>query len=640
MCKRLICLISFVLVLVVVQPVTQAQQVENLALNPSFEEDELILDDPAWEQWATWGAEGGLNSTVEIDETEFIDGERSLRIIPTGDTNWHFIVLNLPVFVDVDKDYTVSFWAKAEEPRPLTVQIKATDNSNNAWGATDFDLTTEWAEYHYASEVLIDDVKIEFLCSGSGVPFWLDFFHIYEGEYVAGIEPGGTPRVKASAPEPADGTIHPDTWVNISWRPGVSAVSHDVYFGDNLEDVNNGAEGTFVGNQAGTFIIAGFPGFAYPDGLIPGTTYYWRIDEVNDADPNSPWKGNVWSFGIPPKTAYLPEPADSAESVSQNVELRWTQGFGAKLHTVYFGDNFEEVNSATGGSTQGTTTYNPGTLKMAKTYYWRVDEFDIVETHKGDVWSFITEGAVESLNPINGAVDVTQTPVLTWAPGLGATHEVYFGTDAASLELKSSGNLGSESYDPGQLEWDTTYYWRVDEADNANADSPWTGPLWSFTTANFLILDDFESYNDLDEVEPGSNRIYLAWIDGYDNPAINGSIVGHTDPPFAEQTIVHGGSQSMPLAYDNGVGKSEATLTLTDLRNWTENGINTLTIWFRGDSDNAAEPMYVALNGSAVVTHDNPDAVQIASWTAWDIDLTRFADQGVNLANVNTITIG
>jgi hypothetical protein len=149
-----------------------------------------------------------------------------------------------------------------------------------------------------------------------------------------------------------------------------------------------------------------------------------------------------------------------------------------------------------------------------------------------------------------------------------------------------------------------------------------------------------ESYNDLDEGDPASNRIYLAWLDGFDNPAINGSIVGHTDPPFAEQTIVHSGSQSMPLAYNNSVGKSEAILTLTNLRDWTVNGINTLTIWFRGDTSNAAEPMYAAVNGSAVVTHDNPDAAQIASWTAWNIDLQVFADQGVNLSNVNSITLG
>jgi hypothetical protein len=225
-------------------------------------------------------------------------------------------------------------------------------------------------------------------------------------------------------------------------------------------------------------------------------------------------------------------------------------------------------------------------------------------------------------------------------PGLGASHEVYFGADAASLELKGSGNLGSESYDAGQLEWDTTYYWRVDEVNNVNANSPWTGPLWSFTTANFLIIDDMESYNDIDEGEPGSNRIYLAWIDGFDSPTTNGSVVGNFNPPFAEQTNVHGGLQSMPFAYDNAVGKSEATLTLTSNRDWTVNGVDTLTIWHRGSSTNAAETMYVVLNGSAGVDNDNPDAAQASRWTEWNIPLQAFADQGVNLGNVTSITLG
>jgi hypothetical protein len=236
-------------------------------------------------------------------------------------------------------------------------------------------------------------------------------------------------------------------------------------------------------------------------------------------------------------------------------------------------------------------------------------------------------------------VDVTQTPVLTWTPGLGSSHEIYFGTDPTSLELKGSGNLGSESYEPGKLEWNTTYYWRIDEVNNSNADSPWTGPLWSFTTANFLIIDDMESYNDLDEGEPGSNRIYLAWVDGYDDPT-NGSQVGNLDIPFAEPSIVHSGNWSMPFTYDNTVGKSEATLTLTDKRDWTVNGVNRLTIWFRGETGNAAEQMYVVLNGSARIDHDDPDVVTSTSWTEWNIDLQKFADQGVDLTNVNSITLG
>ena len=470
-----------------------------------------------------------------------------------------------------------------------------------------------------------------------------------EGQIQAIMLGGGASYPLASRPTPADGGMHFDTWVNLSWNPGDSAVSHDVYLGENFGDVNAGAEGTFVGNQTATFLVAGFPGFAYPDGLIPGTTYYWRIDEVNDTEPNSPWKGDVWSFMIPPKTAYAPDPADTAESIDLNADLSWTEGFGAKLHTVYFGDNFDDVNNATVGIPQGSTTYDPGPLELAKTYYWRADEFDAITTYKGNVWSFTTEGAVGSSQPSKGAVDVTQTPILTWVPGVFAdSHEVYFGTDpdavkntdTSSPEYKGSGNLGSESYDPGQLEWNTTYYWRIDEVNNTNADSPWTGPLWSFTTANFLIVDDFESYNDLNPDDPASNRIFMAWFDGFDNPAVNGSVVGHENPPFAEQTIVHKGNQSMPMTYDNAVGKSEATLTLTSNRDWTVNGVNTLVIWFRGSVGNAAENLYVALNGNAVVDHDNPDAALATTWTQWNIDLQAFADQGVNLANVNSITFG
>jgi len=493
---------------------------------------------------------------------------------------------------------------------------------------------------------------------GSGHQFYDPSFWMDDGSLITGEEGGeitfeamedgaikitnGQPHAVpyARSPNPVDGALHNDTWINLSWRPGDFALSHDVYIGDNFNDVNDGAESTFQSNQTETFIVAGFPGFPYPDGLVPGTTYYWRIDEVNDTEPNSPWKGDVWSFRIPPKTAYFPEPADNAESVALNDKLSWTAGFGSKLHTVYFGDNFEDVNNATGRFPQGDVTYTPDVLELAKTYYWRVDEFDVVNTYKGDIWSFTTIGAVGNPNPSKGAVDVNQNPVLTWSPGVFAdTHEVYFGTDTASLELKDSGNLGSESFEPGQLEWNTTYYWRIDEANNTHADSPWTGPLWSFTTANFLIIDDIENYNDIDEGQPDSNRIYNAWVDGYDDPT-NGSTVGHLDPPFYEETIVHSGNKSMPIYYDNAVGKSEATLTLTDKRDWTVNGVNTLTIWFRGSSSNAVEQMHVTLNGNVRVDHDNPDTAKRDFWIRWNIDLQSFADQGVNLANINSITLG
>jgi len=452
----------------------------------------------------------------------------------------------------------------------------------------------------------------------------------------------------AFGPDPADGVLNPDTWVNLSWSPGDFAVSHDVYLGDSFDNVNDGTGDTFRGNQAGTTLLVGFAGFPFSEGLVPGTTYYWRIDEINDADPNSPWKGDVWSFLIPPKTAYYPNPADGGESVDLNAELSWTGGFGAKLHTVYFGDNFDDVNDAVEGAPRGTTTFAPGPLELAKTYYWRVDEFDVLATHKGSVWSFTTEGAVGNPNPSNGAVDVKPTPILTWDSGvLAASHEVYFGTDAdavrnaakTSPEYKGTRALGDESYDPGKLELNATHYWRIDEVNNPNPDSPWIGNVWSFSTGDFLVVDDFESYDDIDPPDPASNRIFDKWIDGF-GTTTNGALVGNDLPPYAEQTVVHGGVQSMGYRYDNNLKTSEATLTLVYPRDWTEEGVTKLILWFRGSSANSAERMFVALNGIAVVYHDDPAATQMTGWKEWIIDLQAFADQGVNMANVNTITIG
>jgi hypothetical protein len=69
--------------------------------------------------------------------------------------------------------------------------------------------------------------------------------------------------------------------VNLAWGAGETAASHDVYLSDNFDDVGDSIGDAFRGNQATTFIVVGLPGFHYPDGLVPGTTYYWRVDEVD-----------------------------------------------------------------------------------------------------------------------------------------------------------------------------------------------------------------------------------------------------------------------------------------------------------------------------------------------------------------------
>jgi len=668
----------------------------------------------------------------------------------------------------------------------------------------------------------------------------------------------------ASEPTPADGALLDETWVTLGWVPGISAVSHDVYFGDNFADVQSGAESAFQGNQATTMFIAGFPGFLYPEGLMSGTTYYWRVDEV-EADGTTKYQGDVWSFTVPSKAAYNPKPVDGGKHVDPDVELSWTPGYGAKLHTVYFGENFNEVNNATEGQAQAALTYTPGTLESGKTYYWRVDEFDVVTTHKGDVWKFTTlpvititdpnligwwmfdegtgktaidfsghgndgdiggdpewvEGIVGSALDLNGDYvsidgvvdDITSNnftvsawikttqggegnvfssnsgssheflfgiaggnpyidapdsqqyppainddqwhmltyvrsgsrgyiyvdgvqrgtypsgnfditnetrwsigqewdsapsdfyygivdearfykvsltadqvkelmrgdPLLAWKPSPdnnstvdideaeqplswsagdeASEHDVYFGTDKTAVENADAsdttgiyrGRQSAASYNiPLALEWGGgPYYWRVDEYNTDGTIS--TGGTWSFSVADYLIVDDFEDY------DVGNNEIWWVWLDGFGyashptKPAYpgngTGSMVGdETTNSYMEETIVHSGSQSMPIFYDNNQqGKlrySEVEKTLSSRRDWTREGVGVLSIWFRGDSDNDDETLYVALNGNAVVTHDNPNAAEVETWTQWNIDLQAFADQGVNLANVDTIAIG
>ncbi|UCE47532.1 MAG: hypothetical protein JSW47_18280, partial [Phycisphaerales bacterium] len=247
--------------------------------------------------------------------------------------------------------------------------------------------------------------------------------------------------------------------------------------------------------------------------------------------------------------------------------------------------------------------------------------------------------------PANGAVDVQMNTVLTWTAADNATsHELYFGTDAgavgsattASPEYVGPRALGAVSYDPGGLEWASSYAWRVDEVYPTGRIE---GLVWTFTTADFVLVDDFEAYNDIDPPDPASNTIYSSWIDGYQIPT-NGAITAEEFPPYAEQSIVHGGSQSMKYRYDTNLLISESTKTLVYPRNWTEGGVTKLVLWFRGAPANAPERMFVALNGNAVVYHDDPIVTQTRKWTAWVVDLQAFADQGVDLTNVNTITIG
>lgn len=183
-------------------PLAVHAQVENLVLNPSFEDENDVIDDEWIENgWVTWGDADGLDSVVVFDEDDFIDGSISARVEPTGTVNWHFMIIYYPVPLDVGELYTVSFWAKAEEERVITVQMKDVDNAGS-FGATDFTITTDWNEYTFSAEAGWPSIKLEIFVSGSDIPLWFDFVYIYEGEYVEGIFP--SERSIPGAVDPAD----------------------------------------------------------------------------------------------------------------------------------------------------------------------------------------------------------------------------------------------------------------------------------------------------------------------------------------------------------------------------------------------------------------------------------------------------
>jgi hypothetical protein len=252
-------------------------------------------------------------------------------------------------------------------------------------------------------------------------------------------------------------------------------------------------------------------------------------------------------------------------------------------------------------------------------------------------------------NPADGAGDVDRADaVLSWtAGGFAGDHDVYFGADEAAVEAATPEDYGDlqyarltegvTEYDPGVLDYGTTYYWRVDAEglDDPDSDDPnillfHPGDVWSFTTGKYDVIDDFESYT-----EP--NALREAWV-GTDE-LYNGITVGYDAPPHVETTIVRGGAQSMPLFYSNPDPneRSEATFTLTD-----RDISGALGIWFRGESNNDSEPLYITLTdgdgASATVTHPDQNAAKVTEWTEWREPLTAFTD--VDPTNIDKITIG
>ncbi|MBN1362275.1 MAG: discoidin domain-containing protein [Sedimentisphaerales bacterium] len=267
-------------------------------------------------------------------------------------------------------------------------------------------------------------------------------------------------------------------------------------------------------------------------------------------------------------------------------------GFGAKNVTIEYttdGSAWETLGDYEWARATGKVTYTGGIVVdfggvAAQAVRININEkFGTMPRYGlSEVQFFYIPIYAREIEPADGQSGVGLDVTLSWRAGREAvTHEVYFSDDREAVEssVALADVLTQTSYNPSGLEFGKQYYWRITEVNEAGTPSAWPGAVMSLTTREYDAIDDFESYTD-DE----GNEIFSTWIDGYgvDN---NGSQVGNDDPPYAEQSIVHGGEQSMPLRYDNTgtVRVSVAENTFPSPQNWAAGGADTLLVHYRGN---------------------------------------------------------
>lgn len=238
--------------------------------------------------------------------------------------------------------------------------------------------------------------------------------------------------------------------------------------------------------------------------------------------------------------------------------------------------------------------------------------------------------------PASGTTGLVPELSLRWRAGReAAVHEVYLSPDEQAVidGAASVVTVSEPALDTGMLELGRTYYWRVDEVNEAAAVAVWEGDVWSFSTQEYLVVEDFESYTD--DIDAGQ-AIYQTWIDGWENET--GSQIGYLEMPFAERTLVRSGRQSMPLFYDNSDSPfySETERVFDEPQDWTIYGVRALTLYFRGEIDNDGQ-LYVKINNTKVIYDGAASDIARMIWQPWSIDL---AATGVDLTSVRELAIG
>jgi hypothetical protein len=261
-------------------------------------------------------------------------------------------------------------------------------------------------------------------------------------------------------------------------------------------------------------------------------------------------------------------------------------------------------------------------------------------------------------DPASDAVDVLPNSVVTWRAGRQAgQHQIYVSQDAEAVADGSAPSVISNTNSLGlvalDLQLGETYYWRVDEVNQTEATTTWTGPVWSFTTASALVVDDFENYTNF-----SPDRPFQTWLDGFGYSADEffpapypgngtGSGAGHdiwssSSDHFNGQVMekgdtLPGSGQSMPFYYSNtGGAASKLDRTWATPQDWSAHGIQTMVLYFLGSEDNTGGSVFVTINGRKVTYPDNAHLSE-PTWHQWNIDL---ASLGTSLNAVTSMSIG
>jgi hypothetical protein len=187
---------------------------------------------------------------------------------------------------------------------------------------------------------------------------------------------------KATQPDPRHESVLEEAPAILSWMPDDGAISHNVYFGENLEDVIGGAAGTQLGSTDQNAL-------PFNQTLESGKVYYWRVETVTADDTVA---GDVWNFTLKVSKATAPNPPDGMKWVDPNTVLSWEPGADVTMAMVYFSMNRDDVVAGIVGDMAMTNEYDPGQMDPQTTYYWRVDSITTEKLVQGDIWSFTTKG--------------------------------------------------------------------------------------------------------------------------------------------------------------------------------------------------------------------------------------------------------